>query len=1286
MRNSRYATWLSTVLGLVILVASSVAPAAEPSSGTIDADNQRVEWVGPTPPPPPTAQAGCNGPNDPNCDHFQLNVVEPGFPFQVEIVVDQGGGDWDLSIFDAEGNEVGGSGNAPGVPETVKLSACSTGQFTVSAAPFAPGIPTYSGSAEFIELASCEGGGGDEPPTDLPNVGAFITTAPISVRPDDPDFDDYAPSFGEEGIGGDGAGEPSIGIPHSNNAVLQQTEPTKTRTMYIALLDTLRSTFDQCTSPPQVTWENKNVPWHFTSLDPILETDHESSRTFSSQLAGKTSLLGFSDDEGENWTPSQGAGINSGVDHQTVGVGPFAEADAVGAASPEVYDRAVYYASQDIVAAEAAISRDGGLTFGPAVPMWTLADCSGLHGHIEVSPTNDGTVYVPNGACNGGADSGFGISLDGGTTWETPRIVPGMGPGDDPGMGVATDGTVYFAQCTDGNAFPKVAKSSDKGENWTQPVQLGEAFGIQQCVFPAVAAGDPDRAAVFFLGSSQGPPSAGTSNTGTGSFPGAWRAYVAVTYDGGETWTTFLASPPNDPVQRGQICLGGTGCESNRNLLDFNDIQEDRQGRIYIAYADGCVGACESDPSAATTDDVARIGVSQPGIKGLYAAFDDELAPARAGGPGPTAPRSPYVEARDVGGGAEVRWSIPYDGGEPIAEFRVFRETDVESRTLIATTGPDQQAFLDPTTDPALNPLYEVIAVNAIGASQAPPSCDNRAALAGQGAPAVEDNPCGFPGVRVADDARGDQDQTLGGPEHDIDWVAMHEKAEDTNPEDGVVDQKLFYIMEVANLEGDLPPNTNWRIDWEAPNGVVYFVDMETNELSQVNFTYGWQDGNIFRTVGDADFGTFDPDGTIQIVNSLSKFEAIATGAGPTGMEAGATLTSVSGTTQQLIGAGGTGLLATIDESPQGAYRMIGNQACVNNPPVARDDTAETNENESVLIDVLANDSDPDGDPLSLAGFRTDAENGEAVAVSDEDGELIEYRPDDGFTGEDTFEYTVRDDKGAEDSALVTVTVNPGDGGNGGVAEVECDAEEMTQSGAWQTQTTDDGEKYCRNVGNAGNGASDEQAFLEFDFPGSSTEVRFDYFTNPRGGVVEVIIDGESRAVVDQFRDGSDKSGKKDLESESRTFTVTERSEAHTVRVQHRTDLDGGNRNIAYVDGFAVNQGATGSADSRSQEKEFSGEMAPGESREHTIAADLDTLILGAVVEPVDAALFGTDALTVELYDPLGLRIGISEQALAPEVVLALSVVPGDYTVKVTNASDQPVSYQASTIRTQVLP
>ena len=87
-------------------------------------------------------------------------------------------------------------------------------------------------------------------------------------------------------------------------------------------------------------------------------------------------------------------------------------------------------------------------------------------------------------------------------------------------------------------------------------------------------------------------------------------------------------------------------------------------------------------------------------------------------------------------------------------------------------------------------------------------------------------------------------------------------------------------------------------------------------------------------------------------------------------------------------------------------------------PPVARDDAATTPQDTPVVVDVLANDTDPDGDDLRVTAV-SDPENGTATVVAD----AVRYAPDDGFSGTDTFTYTVSDGDGGTDEATVTVTV-----------------------------------------------------------------------------------------------------------------------------------------------------------------------------------------------------------------------------------------------------------------------
>ena len=156
-----------------------------------------------------------------------------------------------------------------------------------------------------------------------------------------------------------------------------------------------------------------------------------------------------------------GSGQPAGVDHQTVGGGPYQRSWLSRRRHP-LYANQVYYASQDIATALAARSDDGGLTFGPGVPVWNLAECGGLHGHVKVGP--DGTVYIPNKGCGGAAVAASQPTTD---LTSTIRKVPGSTPGDtDSGIGIGSDNTIYLATIN-GDGHPHMAVSSDKGMTWT---------------------------------------------------------------------------------------------------------------------------------------------------------------------------------------------------------------------------------------------------------------------------------------------------------------------------------------------------------------------------------------------------------------------------------------------------------------------------------------------------------------------------------------------------------------------------------------------------------------------------------------------------------------------------------------------------------------------------------------------------------------------------------------------------------------------------------------------------
>lgn len=89
-----------------------------------------------------------------------------------------------------------------------------------------------------------------------------------------------------------------------------------------------------------------------------------------------------------------------------------------------------------------------------------------------------------------------------------------------------------------------------------------------------------------------------------------------------------------------------------------------------------------------------------------------------------------------------------------------------------------------------------------------------------------------------------------------------------------------------------------------------------------------------------------------------------------------------------------------------------------NRPPVAQDDAVTIAMDAAATIGVLANDSDPDGNALSVVSVGTPA-HGTAVVS----GNAVVYTPTTGYSGSDSFSYTVDDGFGGRASARVAVTI-----------------------------------------------------------------------------------------------------------------------------------------------------------------------------------------------------------------------------------------------------------------------
>ena len=122
-----------------------------------------------------------------------------------------------------------------------------------------------------------------------------------------------------------------------------------------------------------------------------------------------------------------------------------------------------------------------------------------------------------------------------------------------------------------------------------------------------------------------------------------------------------------------------------------------------------------------------------------------------------------------------------------------------------------------------------------------------------------------------------------------------------------------------------------------------------------------------------------------------------------------------------------------------------------NDGPVAVDDVATTAEDTAVVVSALTNDTDLDGDTLTVSAATAPAHG---TATVNGDG-TITYAPAGNYHGADSFSYTIGDGNGATATATVSVTVTPTNDGPVAVDDAATTAEDTAVSIAVLPNDTD---------------------------------------------------------------------------------------------------------------------------------------------------------------------------------------------------------------------------------------
>lgn len=238
-------------------------------------------------------------------------------------------------------------------------------------------------------------------------------------------------------------------------------------------------------------------------------------------------------------------------------------------------------------------SIDGGRTF----PVRVFVDGDNcFRGNLARSP--DGTLYLA--GCNENGP-GVGVSTDGGMSFTYKQVAQRDGETDTSFLFAAhifvvatTDAAnnVYIiwsdeAQEPGDTGAPAtgarglnvwLASSSDQGATWSAPKKVNSMNGT--FVQPWATGGAAGQVAVAYYGTKfEGNPE---------RVMGEWYPILAQTDDAlaaAPVWREAAIS--QEFVQYGPVCMRGSACGGARNLLDFFQIQADKDGMIHVAYVDG---------------------------------------------------------------------------------------------------------------------------------------------------------------------------------------------------------------------------------------------------------------------------------------------------------------------------------------------------------------------------------------------------------------------------------------------------------------------------------------------------------------------------------------------------------------------------------------------------------------------------------------------------------------------------------------------------------------------------
>lgn len=751
------------------------------------------------------------------------------------------------------------------------------------------------------------------------------------------------------------------------------------------------------------------------------------------------------------------------------------------------------YRTLDPALAQVQQSIDGGLTWGPSVPIGFIGQVGG----ISVDQ-NDGTVYVSgsSGAVAVGIPAAPGLLPD---TYTIHQVASGSVAHIFFTVKAAPDGTVYV--CYSNESSILIQYSKDHGNTWSSPIRVSDGPDTLVAVLPWMEAGPiSGTIGVVWYGTNQ------SSNTDADD----WKVFYALGTNVTSSTPTFQQVVASDHIiHAGNISESGlvvTGTSPNRNLADFFQVSFDPVGAAVIAY-------CDDHNDFAGQTYVTR-QVSGPGVNG-------QTVPAPVEGAGLPAPNpNGAIQVRDAsddvrnGGNPELGGTIvvstndPLDitgiqyltGSAPNGDMQLVARMIVSDlstippgsswrmnftanapNSVIAPSGDwdwgisdrGDQFYLRADTDNTGNPsfVYGTATRNFSGGivytdqgaadSGAINSGSNtievrisasklNALLSGAGHPLI----CGgsvIAGLRgqaftplpeVGSPTR--IDTARGGTQVMLDRPPM--AALSALPGSGIAPMTVTLDASGSSDPDPCDGVTSYTFNFGDGSAPV--------TTSSPTVTHTYNGGNFTASVTVADHAGMGSNAATATIFADTRPVAVLTATPSSGTPpltatfsgAGSSDANPSDSITSYTFTFGDGSPAVVQASPTVSHSYSGAHTSyaatltvndnhgspsfpasivittLNRPPVAVNDSATTARNTAVTINVLGNDSDPDGDPLTVIGVHQPAHGGVVVNSSGANNNIT-YTPARNFFGLDTFTYTVSDGFGGSATATVTVTV-----------------------------------------------------------------------------------------------------------------------------------------------------------------------------------------------------------------------------------------------------------------------